>query len=170
MVQGIFTFEIAVNFRDKVPKYYIFWTGKHDWHMMDWAGCNFRRIQYPKNSFPTFETATDFAKWYQAGRDREASRAAIISNRKMHEKWKKPGQPSAPDSTWGASWNLDGNGTHTGEYGDRVYTKTRIVDRNITAEEFTERKHRAKNLLAGRDAWDDGCDKCGLSSDRCECE
>lgn len=170
MVQGIFCFEIAVNFRDKVPKYYVFWTGKHDYHMMDWAGCNFRRVQYPKKSFATYQEAFDFATAYQKERDDEVRQAAIINNRKTNERFRKPGQPPAADSTWGMSWSLEGNGIHTGEYGDRVFMKSRVVDHNLSPEEFEMRRVESENLKAGRDAWDCGCPKCGLATDKCECD
>jgi hypothetical protein len=60
LVKGIFELEIALDFRYSKPKYVVYATGQEDGHIMDWAGCNFRRAPVPDAKFDSYDEAKEF--------------------------------------------------------------------------------------------------------------
>jgi len=61
MVKEIFTYEVLADTRSKTPKYVVYVVGKWTYHVMDWAGCNFRRIKAPNQ--PVFKKIADAVTW-----------------------------------------------------------------------------------------------------------
>jgi len=61
MVKDIFSYEILADTRSKTPKYVVYVVGKWDYHMMDWLGCNYRRIKAPNQ--PIFRLIADAVAW-----------------------------------------------------------------------------------------------------------
>lgn len=66
MVQKIFSFDIKVDKRAKKPIYVVYWVGSHDYHIMDWRGCNYRRIK--ASGQPRFEDLWSAVAWAQSNR------------------------------------------------------------------------------------------------------
>ena len=63
MVQDVFDWEIVGDRRCKTPRYVVYLTGQHDYHMMDWRGCNFRRAKIPNQ--PAFTSLKEARAWIE---------------------------------------------------------------------------------------------------------
>lgn len=61
MVNKIHSFDVKVDRRAKSPKFTVYAVGKPDCHLMDWRGCNFRRIKMPGQ--PRFSSLIDAVSW-----------------------------------------------------------------------------------------------------------
>jgi len=61
MVKEIFQWEIVGDRRFATPHYLVYYMGQHDDHIMDWAGCNHRRVKKPDQ--PVFTSLKEAAVW-----------------------------------------------------------------------------------------------------------
>jgi len=61
VVKKIFSFEVIADMRSKTPKYTVYLVGQWDDHIMDWRGCNFRRVKAPAQ--PIFTKISDAVNW-----------------------------------------------------------------------------------------------------------
>ena len=61
MVKDIFQWEIVGDRRFATPHYLVYYMGQEDNHIMDWAGCNYRRVKGENQ--PVFTSLKEAAKW-----------------------------------------------------------------------------------------------------------
>ena len=63
MVKDLFEVDIVADLRCKTPRFYVYFVGKEDYHIMDWAGCNFRRIKAPNQPVKGFISIKEAVFW-----------------------------------------------------------------------------------------------------------
>lgn len=61
MVKEIFSWVVVRDGRTKTDRFVVYYLGQEDYHLMDWAGCNFRYRKGPNQ--PPHATLLDACKW-----------------------------------------------------------------------------------------------------------
>jgi len=135
MVNAIFDYEVVADTRCKRPRYVVYLIGKWDYHLMDWAGCNFRRIKAPNQ--PKFIKITDAINWAEK---------LFKEQDKKEEEWKRkhPGQGYM-------TFNVDGEGQHVTPGIDEVWRA------KLVAEKSAEIRHkwRVTNTELTQGQWEE---------------
>jgi hypothetical protein len=130
MVKEIFGFDIKIDRRCVRPTFVVFWVGSHDDHLMDWRGCNFRRIK---------------AKIYYPNCD-------VLAQPVFHDLWKAVewATKNRPESAEGIGEHVSDNfrDWELGIVNDNIYASKEKADRftRNLAEKWEDLKAGKTNL------------------------
>jgi len=97
-------FEIYADTRCKSPRWVAYWLGRDDCHIMDWRGCNFRRIKI-KNQ-PKFDSYWEAHAW--------ASNKLMEREKRGKERIKRIEENGGRTLGY-QGFTVEGTGTHIGE-------------------------------------------------------
>lgn len=112
MVKEIFSYDVVADIRYKTPHYTIYLVGQWDYHLMNWRGCNYRRIKAPNQ--PKFTKIMDAVSWVEALFD---------EHKKKREEWKK----KHPKSYGYLGFSVEGEGQHVAD-SDNIWEAKLVCD------------------------------------------